>query len=282
MPRRAAALLVIFTVAAADADEPDMDIASMMGGLGDMGGMGGMDMESMMGGIQQAGEGGGMGGGPPPPPITGAAEDVSYIQCAVCKQLVKRSVFVTKSLRDSLKTTKLAEEKILETLVGDPGFGLPNAPSSASGGVCNVDSKDGEWLHAFDMQENQAERTITLKKMNVPGVCGVECKTAALACTEALGVFDSPLAEALFKNSMSSKELELEACGAPGHEGWASSLAGSCSKPTPLTPQNRQPLGAFEPKPKEASPPLSKPKKKGKGKKGKGKKAAKATNKAEL
>ena len=64
--------------------------------------------------------------------------------------------------------------------------------------------------------------------MNVRGVCGIECKTLALACSEALALVDSPLASALYLNVKTSKEIELEACGAPDQEGWASSLAGSC------------------------------------------------------
>jgi len=226
---------------------------------------------------------GGMGG-PPPPPVTGVTEDVPFVQCAVCKQLVKRSYFMAKSLRNTLKSTKVSEDRILEMLAGDPGYNLPNAPATASGGVCNADSKEGEWLHWFDMQEDASARTIALKKMNVPGVCDVECKTIALACAEALAIIDSPLAAALYLNTSSAKEVEREACGALGVEGWASSLAGSCSKAAPLTPEHRKEGGIFAPKPKEeelppagTAAPTTKKKRKAKKKAKK-----KAADKAEL
>ena len=244
----------LLTVALVDAD----DMASMMGG-------GGMDMASMMGG--------GMGGPPPPvgyPPVAGVQADVPLILCATCKQLVKRSFFVTKGLRDALKKTQLSEEAILEKLVGDHKF--DSMPTSAPGGVCNPDAKDGEWLHAFDMQEAE-DGTVALKKMPVAGECGVECRTVAMACAEALAEIDDPLAVALYKNAKTSKQLEAEACGAVDSPGWASSLEGACHKPKMSAPAGRATGEAFQVKQKAEEPPPPAPKGKKKKKK---KKASKS------
>ena len=267
--------LTCVALAAAEGDFDMASLSKMMGGGGDEGG----GMEELM--AKMGGMGGMMGGDPPPQPITGVATDVPFVQCATCKVLVKHSISEIKRMRDALKTTALSEETILDQLNGDPGYGKPNAPPHISGGVCNVDSPDGEWMHWYDMVEDEAARTIQLKKMDEAGRCGVECKTIAIACSETLALIDSPFAEALYLNTKGAKELELAVCGAPGQKGWTSSLDGSCSdQPAPLTPEERAVGEAFVPKPAAAHEDLDGAKKKKRRRKKKTK-AAKE-DKAEL
>ena len=254
-----------------------MDMASMMGGMGGGNGEGGMDMEKLMAsmGGGMGGGMGGMGGMPPPPPITGVDADVQHILCSTCEQLVKRSVFVITQMREALKKTTVSEDTILEYLAGDPGHALPNAPATASGGICNPDKKEGEWMHSFDMVEDAETRSIALKKMPVKGECGVECKTIALACSEVLAVVESDLATKLYLKR-DAAQIKLEMCGAPAKPGLIASLDGACSSTAALTPESRVPGPPFEPfTPRPASPPTE-------GKKKKKKKKKKGNAKVEL
>ena len=56
------------------------------------------------------------------------------------------------------------------------------------------------------------------------GECGVECKTIGLACANVMAEAEPDLAEALYKNEKTSKELEALACGAAGKPGWIGAL----------------------------------------------------------
>ena len=199
-------------------------------------------------------QGGNMPGGGTAP-IVGKQSDLPFIQCAVCKHVVKRAIFVTQGLRKSLKHTVLSEDKIYEEIIGHPAYGKKDAPPFASGGVCNPESKQGEWLTYFDLQEDKEERKLVLKKMPVAGECGVECKTVAMACTESLAESDAPLVEALYHNTpgVGKAELEKLTCSA------------FCSKPPPPVPADREAGATFQPKTKPAPPPpTKKAKRKGK------------------
>jgi len=195
---------------------------------------------------------GGMGGGGKDTPVATDA-DVPFIQCATCKALVKRAFFVTKQKRATLKKIKLTEEMILSNIST----------------LCNCEAPDGEWTHSYDMVEEG--RAITLKRMGYPGVCGVECKTVALACQMTLDDIDSDLATALYSQH-DPKEAQATQC------------AGYCSKPPPPTPEDRVAGSPFEEKPKEptaeqlAAEPRTKPTRK----KGKKKKKKQAKNKEEV
>jgi hypothetical protein len=110
------------------------------------------------------------------------------------------------------------------------------------------------------------------------GECTVECKTVALACANTMAEAETDLTEAFYTNSKTSKELEARICGAEGKPGSIGGLAGECSKPPPLTPENASPADgswreAFAPKlkPPPPMPPPPAKKKKKKGKKGKAK-----------
>jgi len=197
---------------------------------------------------------GGMGGGEPPPRVEGVITDVPFIECAACKAVVKRAFFVTKQKRASLTKMKLTEEMILSNISA----------------LCNDETPDGEWLHAYDMIEDG--RMIILKKMGYSGVCGVECKTVALACQQALNDIDSDLAADLY-SQRDPKESQAALC------------ASSCSKPPPPTPEDRIEGPSFEAKPKEPSAEelAAMAPRKGKRKRGKKKKkGSKATSKEEL
>ena len=200
----------------------------------------------MMGGGMMGGMGG-MGGGAPPP-VEPVRSDVPFIQCGACKALVRRAFFVGKQAREALKTRPPTEEEMLTKLEG----------------ICDTeDGKGGEWIHGFDMVEKSASRlehnagpkrlasppntgsppaccscsrlppdcvrggsgrAIDLKRMPQAGECGVECKTIGLACANVMAEAEPDLAEALYKNEKTSKELEALACGAAGKPGWIGAL----------------------------------------------------------
>lgn len=160
---------------------------------------------------------------PPPAPAQPVETDVPFIQCATCKALVKRAFFVTKQWRDSLKKMKLTEEMILSSL----------------GGLCDVNEASGEWIHWYDMVEDG--RAINLKKMSYVGDCDVKCATIALACSETLNDIDTEVATALYMEQQTVKEAQPALCES------------FCSKPQPLTPEDRLPGRAFQAKPKGPS-----------------------------
>lgn len=212
--------LLLLLLAQTSAQDEDFDMSAMMGGEG-MGGMGGMGMggmDGMMGGMG----GMGMGGAPAPEPEPVPA-DIPLIQCAACKATVRRSYRVADELRSRQKTLRPTEEQL----------------ATAISPICDTAVSAGDWLSWYDMQE-QPDRSVVLKRMPVRGECGVECKTAAAACQRVLDAVDVELAEALFRNDRTSKQLEEDVCGsAGGAEGTAHELEGACSKPTPLAPGDR-------------------------------------------
>ena len=67
--------------------------------------------------------------------------------------------------------------------------------------------------------------------MNLPGECGVECKTASMACQATLDAIEDldSLVVPLYKGEK-SKELELLACGAAGAPGWTHSRSATRSR----------------------------------------------------
>ena len=107
------------------------------------------------------------------------------------------------------------------------------------------------------------------------GECGVECKTAAMACQATLDAIEDldSLVVPLYKGEKTGKELELLACGAAGAPGWTHSLPGACSQPQPKVPEDRPPGPPYEPKAKPP-PPFEMPPEVKKKKKKKAKKAA--------
>jgi len=193
-------------------------------------------------------------GGPPPPPPEPVFTDVPFIQCAACKAMTKRAYFTMTKMKENRKKVPLTEEAILTQLSQ----------------LCDFQVVQGEWLHSYDMVEKG--RAVELKKMNTPGVCGVECATIGYACKTAMNEVDDRLAEALYEigalgKVKSSKELEGEVC-----THWIEELDGACGKPAPLTPEDRPVGESFTVKPKPfVEPPGSElpKKKKKKGKKGK-------------
>jgi hypothetical protein len=213
-PVQGAATLVLLLLAQASAQDKDFDLSSMMGGMG-MGGAGGM------GGM-------GMGGASQPEPEPNPA-DIPLILCAACKATVRRAYHVANELRTRQKTLRPTEEQL----------------ATAISPICDTSLPAGDWLAWYDMQE-QPDRSVVLKRMPVRGECGVECKTAAAACQSVLDAVDVELAEALFRNNWTSKQLEQHVCGsADGAKGTTYELEGACSKPIPLAPEDRPEGPAF-------------------------------------
>ena len=214
-------------------------------------------MGGMMGGM------GGMGGGEPPPPIPGVQSDVVFIQCAACRATIRRSAFTVKQLRENMASLGRSFD-----------FG-EDAISEALTNLCDTSKPQGEWLADYDIVESDTA-TLQLKRMNVPGECGVECKTASMACQATLDAIEDldSLVVPLYKGEKTGKELELLACGAAGAPGWTHSLPGACSQPQPKVPEDRPPGPPYEPKAKPPPPFEMPPEVKKKKKKKKAKKAA--------
>jgi hypothetical protein len=106
--------------------------------------------------------------------------------------------------------------------------------------ACDPDNAAGAWLAKLDLVESGKK----LKVVEQPraGKCGTECRTAARACTEALGDTDTDLAEAIF-----AQRADASASGRAALEQLiCRDLGDSCAKPPPPLPANRPPGPAFE------------------------------------
>jgi hypothetical protein len=115
-------------------------------------------------------------------------------------------------------------------------------------GLADPESEAGEWTAAFDLVEKGT--ALTLARQPSPGVCGVECRTLAMAVADVLDASDTDLAERLFaatagRRGVAAPDVSAWLCGAEG--------SGACvAKPPPLPPT--RPAGpAFQPEAPDAA-----------------------------
>jgi hypothetical protein len=232
----------------------------MMGGGegGMMGGMGG----GMMGGGA---------GGPPADPFPPVQTDIQYIQCSVCKALVKRAHHRASKLKDTgwVKAFEDDREGAVLKVVGD---------------MCDTKKPEGAWLLAFDLVEQGDE--LKLKKQNAAGECEAECRTIEAACINVLNEADTDISGLMFtsiygkngKQPMSAKAAVASIC--EGEDAPTAVLDGSCAVGSPPLPSSRTNGGdnfkRSQPKVEEPEAVKPKEKKKKKRKSKKGKKAKKA------
>merc|ERR1719379_2316054 len=121
-----------------------------------MGGAGGMDMSSMMGGMGggMGGMGGGMGGmgggAPPEDPFPPVKSDVKFIACSTCKALARR----------------------LHTDMGKWGKAITESEEAIRSRVaetCTAGTEAGAWLAELDMVESKDGKAIDLKRQSSQG-----------------------------------------------------------------------------------------------------------------
>jgi hypothetical protein len=116
----------------------------------------------------------------------------------------------SKIIKEKGGRKKMGEEPILELLEG----------------VCDPDSKEGEWLNMLDIVGTKG--TLVVNKKSQPGKCGKECKAIVKVCEDIrLEVGESDIAEKLFRGhfASSSKDFATALCN---------KLTDSCKKPTKL------------------------------------------------
>ena len=107
-------------------------------------------------------------------------------------------------------------------------------------------AEGGEWIATFDLEE--AGPALTLSRQGSPGVCGVECRTLAMAAGDALDAMDTDLAERLFAataDGSPAPDLGAWLCGAEG--------SGACVGKAPPLPPGRLAGPAFQPEAPEAA-----------------------------
>lgn len=105
--------------------------------------------------------------------------------------------------------------------------------------ACDPDAEAGEWLTRLDLVPRG--KRLAVEAQEGPGKCGSTCRTLARACEEALGDWDTDVAEALFRNDSPSPRAWLEGL-------LCRELSGACAKPAPPLAAGRPPSPPFEPK----------------------------------
>jgi len=155
--------------------------------------------------------------------IFAVEEDVPYVQCQVCRELVKEATRRVFERREKFKKTKLTEADIVEML--EP--------------ICDPVQGDGEWITEFDIVEEKGD--LVLEHKGMQGYCEEECKTIAKACENVLADADSELAELLYVNKPNTADVVCTKL--------TKNLKGSCGKPRVPLPAVFQSSGDnFRPK----------------------------------
>jgi len=122
---------------------------------------------------------------PDPPPSTpsqGVRSDVPYIQCAVCEALAGKAEAVASDLRArATPAAPFTEGALIDALER----------------LTQPTADEGEWIASIDLVEDG--KRLRVVEMGALGVCGQECKTAAMAAAAVLDAVDTDLAEELWR-----------------------------------------------------------------------------------
>ena len=221
-------LSLAFSLYFISAQEDDLDFQNFGGLEGDEEGQPNFDIEELMAKYQQGDLGGGFGEGFGGNrrfnrDIFAVEEDVPYVQCETCHQLVKELVRRVEERKSRLKKTKLKEFEVLEMLEG----------------ICTPMEGTGDWISEFDIVEKDDK--LILERKNSPGYCEEECKTIAKACQNILDLMDAELSEMVY---LAKPGYEDKICSKMIKE-----LKGACGESLPPLPADRVPGGDnFKPK----------------------------------
>eukprot|EP00897_Mesotaenium_endlicherianum_P006469 jgi/Mesen1/5850/ME000298S05121 len=147
-------------------------------------------------------------------------EDVKYIKCEVCEEIVKQLNRQVKKKRDDISPKKLSELEIIDIAER----------------ICNVAREEGNWIQHLDIVE--AGDKLKVVEQASEGECGVECKTIKHACDVIMGDHDTDVAELLYNPEAKRAALSTLLCR---------TLTSSCSAKPPPVPKSRVPGEAFAP-----------------------------------
>jgi hypothetical protein len=103
-----------------------------------------------------------------PPPSVISKEDLKYIGCEVCENMVDALKSTLDDLKANSPTGKLGELVILETMEQ----------------ICNPQNDTGVWIKKQDIVESNSRGLAYLKLVQPGGIskCGDECVTIAKSC----------------------------------------------------------------------------------------------------
>eukprot|EP00245_Coleochaete_scutata_P010965 TRINITY_DN3967_c0_g1_i1.p1 TRINITY_DN3967_c0_g1~~TRINITY_DN3967_c0_g1_i1.p1 ORF type:complete len:349 (+),score=115.37 TRINITY_DN3967_c0_g1_i1:107-1153(+) len=150
-------------------------------------------------------------------------QDIKYIQCGVCEEIVKQLTRQVKKKREEIAPKKLSELEIIEIAEK----------------ICDLKRENGEWIQYLDMVEDGNK----IKLVEQPGMgeCNSECKTIQRTCELVMGEHDTDVAELLYGGGERSALQKL----------LCRDLSKSCSGKILLVPKDRKPGEEFVPKPEK-------------------------------
>ncbi|KAL2641247.1 hypothetical protein R1flu_008834 [Riccia fluitans] len=149
-------------------------------------------------------------------------EDIKYIKCGVCEEIVKQ---LTRQLKK--KKEKVAPKKLTE-------LDLINLAEN----ICNIKKEEADWLMFLDIVEDGDK--LKLVEQKEEGECNTECRTIERACQEVMGDHDTDVAEFMYKGNTQRAALSKYLC---------KDLSKACAGKTPPVPKDREPGPPFTPKP---------------------------------
>lgn len=158
---------------------------------------------------------------PKKPIAVARKEDIPYIKCGVCQQIVKQLDRQVTNKRKQIAPKRLSEYQIIELVEN----------------ICNLKKEDGDWMLYLDIVEDGDK--LKLVEQEQEGDCNAECKTIERTCQEVIGYHDTDVAEFLFKSEAQSPALLKFLCN---------DLSKACLVKPPPVPKDRAPGDPFVPK----------------------------------
>lgn len=158
---------------------------------------------------------------PKKPIAVARREDIPYIKCGVCEQIVKQLDRQVTNKRKQIAPKRLSEYQIIELAEN----------------ICNLKKEEGDWLLYLDIVEDGDK--LKLVEQEQEGDCNAECKTIERTCQEVIGYHDTDVAEFLFKSEPQSPALLKFLCN---------DLSKACLVKPPPVPKDRAPGEPFVPK----------------------------------
>ncbi|CAM6127275.1 unnamed protein product [Calypogeia fissa] len=149
-------------------------------------------------------------------------EDVKYIKCGVCEEIVKQLHRQVKKMKEKIAPKKLTELEIIDLTEN----------------ICNIKKEEADWLMYLDIVEDGPR--LKLVEQEEEGECNSECKTIERACEEVMGDHDTDVAEFLYRGEAQRSALSKLLC---------KDLSKACVGKPPAVPKDRVPGEPFVPKP---------------------------------
>mmetsp|Transcript_873 Transcript_873/g.1919 ORF Transcript_873/g.1919 Transcript_873/m.1919 type:complete len:326 (-) Transcript_873:484-1461(-) len=161
--------------------------------------------------------------------------DVPFIECGVCKALADHLTSEASVMHRELleKSRSSSSKSSVRRDLGDLEGRILEVVENA----CDPEKDQGTWLTSLDMVEDGD--AIKVVAQDTPGHCEEECKTVQRACEKALGDSDTDLAEMLYTNRKSAREVRDWLCVEE---------SGVCAGKPPKVPATRKPGKEFKPK----------------------------------